>query len=180
MITIRTYTGIEIGMLAPSPSHINVADIARGLSMICRFNGQALDFYSVAEHSVLVASILRAWGMDVDVIRAGLLHDAHEAYIGDVTSPMKRALRIVAGGAGSNFDAVEVAWERAVELRFGLTQQRHEAVKRADLEALAIEDHVVRGLPRELTLEILPRPECLSPRAAERLFLDACVQWGVR
>ena len=179
MITIRSYSGVELGMLRPRAEDLRVEDIARGLSMLCRFNGQALDFYSVAEHSVLVASILRAWGFDDDVIRAGLLHDAHEAFIGDVTSPLKRALRIVEGDKVSSFDVLELAWERAMELRFGLTQQRHEAVKRADLEALAIEDHVVRGLPPTFSLEILPRPQCLSPRAAERFFLDACTQWGV-
>jgi len=65
--------------------HINIEDIAHSLSMQCRFNGQTPVFYSVAEHSVFVSELCEHG-------KAGLLHDAHEAYLGDIIRPIREII----------------------------------------------------------------------------------------
>src|SRR5579872_2947230 len=88
---IQTASGLEFPLFEPRLDAINIEDIAHGLSMICRFTGQCARFYSVAEHSVHVSHLVpredAAWG---------LLHDAAEAYLGDVASPLKKHLKLTA------------------------------------------------------------------------------------
>src|SRR5690554_4041634 len=72
---ISTRSGRNVSLLNPSAGQIEIGDIAHGLAHQCRFNGQTSKFYSVAQHSVLVAFILPA-----ELKLAGLLHDAAEAY----------------------------------------------------------------------------------------------------
>ena len=55
---IETYTGRKFWPLAPSPDDIDIFDIAQALSMTCRYKGHTNEFYSVAEHSVLLAEKL--------------------------------------------------------------------------------------------------------------------------
>lgn len=69
-----------------------ITDIVHALSLICRFGGHTSEHYSVAQHSLLVARILAALGASPEVQLAGLMHDAHEAYIGDIPTPIKIAL----------------------------------------------------------------------------------------
>lgn len=81
-----TYTGKFFNILDPDPAEIDPKDLAHQLSMICRYNGAVSHFYSVAQHSVIVAqrfeegSEIRKWA---------LLHDTPEAYIGDLIAPLK-------------------------------------------------------------------------------------------
>jgi hypothetical protein len=70
----------------------NLADISRALGMQCRFNGHLKHFYSVAQHCVNVVKLLRMRGYGPDVQLAGLLHDAGEAYVGDLTAPVQRVI----------------------------------------------------------------------------------------
>jgi len=84
---VSTKSGRRVALLNPSPSQIVIGDIAHGLAHQCRFNGQTSKFYSVAQHSVLVASILPR-----ELRLAGLLHDASETYLGDVVQPLKELL----------------------------------------------------------------------------------------
>jgi 5'-deoxynucleotidase YfbR-like HD superfamily hydrolase len=179
MTTIRTYSGIQVPMLQPRPEHIALVDIARGLSMTARFNGHTRFFYSVAEHSVLVASLLRDWGHDRDVVLAGLMHDAAEAYLGDVTSPMKRALRQIEGRNVSSYDVMEITWMRAVAERFGLTQLEHSDVKRADLAMLDIENQAVRFLREAQWTSAELVPMGLPQLDAEHLFLGYARDLGL-
>ena len=78
-----TYTGRQFWPLDPRPEDICIRDIAHHLSLCCRFNGACRVHYSVAQHSVMVANILpaplRFWG---------LMHDATEAYVGDMVRNM--------------------------------------------------------------------------------------------
>lgn len=83
---IQTFTGKRFFFLNPNPDDIDIEDIAHSLSFLCRFTGHPSKFYSVAQHSLIVSAIVnnpraRAWG---------LMHDAFEAYIGDIASPTKR------------------------------------------------------------------------------------------
>lgn len=84
MTWMQTYTGRKFTPLNPSPADIDIVDIAHALSMTCRFGGHCKQFYSVAQHSVLMAEK----AAPQDKLRA-LLHDAAEAYIGDLIRPIK-------------------------------------------------------------------------------------------
>lgn len=92
MSWITTYTGRRFYPLAPRPQDVCLEDIAHALSMKCRWTGHVRTFYSVAEHSVRVARLLNDQGFDARVQLAGLLHDATEAYLPDVASPIKGAV----------------------------------------------------------------------------------------
>jgi hypothetical protein len=135
---IVTYTGREFPLARPRPSDVCIEDIAHGLSLINRFTGATRDRpYSVAEHSLLVVEILERDGNMADpmCLRAALLHDAHEAYCGDMATPVKRY-------AGAEWHALEGGIERAVAQHFGIEDAalRHRfVIKHADLVALATE-----------------------------------------
>lgn len=82
---MQTATGKQFWPLDPRPEEVDIVDIAHGLAHICRYGGHCARFYSVAEHSVYVSQALPP------ALRLyGLLHDASEAYLGDVIRPLKR------------------------------------------------------------------------------------------
>lgn len=72
---------------------LDIEVISHALGMLCRYNGHVKDFYSVADHSVLVHDLLRAQGASRELLMMGLMHDAPEAMLGDVVSPLKWALK---------------------------------------------------------------------------------------
>lgn len=88
--TIETVTGNAVNVIDFQPAMANMEDISHSLSMICRYNGHVPSFYSVAEHSVRVAFYLRDAGYSPEECLTGLLHDASEAYVGDMVRPLKR------------------------------------------------------------------------------------------
>ena len=92
MSEILTYTGIMIDPVHPDPALIDVRDIAHSLSMLCRANGHFPTFYSVGQHSVNCAREAKARGYSRKVQLACLLHDGSEAYLADVTRPVKKEL----------------------------------------------------------------------------------------
>lgn len=85
---IATYTGRRINPSEMMSADVDIRDIAHALSNICRFGGHSSYFYSVAEHSVHVARIVAKHTPEVGLY--ALLHDAAEAYIGDIVSPLKQ------------------------------------------------------------------------------------------
>lgn len=85
--TMITHSGRMVDLLDVKPEDINLDDIAHALAHTNRFIGHARRPYSVAEHSINVARLLPE-----PIKIYGLMHDAHEAYIGDISTPMKRAL----------------------------------------------------------------------------------------
>ncbi|MCI7402752.1 phosphohydrolase [Pyramidobacter sp.] len=89
MSYITTYGGIHFDPLAPRPEQILAEDIAHALSLICRGNGHVRRFYSVAQHSLACSYEAEARGLSARVRLACLLHDAAEAYLSDVTRPVK-------------------------------------------------------------------------------------------
>lgn len=84
---MQTFTGKYVNPLDLKPDDIDIVDIAHHLSLICRFNGACMSFYSVAQHSLLVSDL-----MPNEDKLAALLHDAAEAYISDVTRPVKYSI----------------------------------------------------------------------------------------
>jgi hypothetical protein len=89
-VWIETYTGKKFYPFSPNPGEFDIKDIAHSLSNQCRFNGHVKEFYSVAQHCVLIANYLEHIGHSLSYILAGLLHDAGEAYVGDIITPVKR------------------------------------------------------------------------------------------
>ena len=89
---IQTHSGKAFYPFAPRPDDIDIEDIAHALAHQCRFGGHVSKFYSVAQHCVLIARVLHAQGFDKRTILAGLLHDATEAYLVDLPSPVKNML----------------------------------------------------------------------------------------
>jgi hypothetical protein len=83
--TIRTRSGRYLDLADPKPDQFTMQDIASGLSKICRFGGQLDQWYSVAEHSIHCSN----HGRSFEIKKALLLHDASEAFIGDVVKPLK-------------------------------------------------------------------------------------------
>ena len=82
---ILTYTGKLISPVDPDPNEIDIVDIAHALSMMCRFGGHSNEFYSVAQHSYLCSLLTE----DLNLAIVLLLHDASEAYIHDIITPLK-------------------------------------------------------------------------------------------
>lgn len=126
---IPTATGGRVFLDPVDVSEVKIRDIALGLARMSRFNGQYQQlhqFYSVAEHCVW-ASYIAPVGHQL----AALVHDAAEALIGDVTSPLKAML--------DEYRAIESRVEEALQSKFGWPHCHTAAVKTADLQMLAIE-----------------------------------------
>ena len=89
---ITTYTGESFTPLTPEVNKIHIEDIAHALSMMCRANGHLNSFYTIAQHSINCAVEAKARGLSEKVQKACLLHDASEAYLSDITRPVKKHL----------------------------------------------------------------------------------------
>jgi 5'-deoxynucleotidase YfbR-like HD superfamily hydrolase len=94
---VQTFSGVAFDLRAPRVEDVRIDDIAVSLARINRFTGHTIGpdliGYSVAQHSVHVSRIVEQWGAPPAILREALLHDAGEAYYGDVASPIQRAMR---------------------------------------------------------------------------------------
>jgi hypothetical protein len=126
MSWILTRLGKKFDLLEPSASMVEPADIAHALSMQCRLNGHTRVFYSVAQHSFLVADLVpEQYQLEA------LLHDAAEAYVGDLVSPLKDVL--------PEYRQIEHHVWHAICSRFDIDPVLPPCVHDADLVALATE-----------------------------------------
>lgn len=148
---IQLSSGEFFNFLDPDPDLVTVPVLAKALSQLCRFTGHTRTFYSVAQHSVLVSRLVPP-----ELARWGLFHDAAEAFVGDVSSPLKRLI--------PDYRAIEERIERVVWAKFGLDGPLPAAVKQADMSALIAEknalmpqidgaalgweDHLGQGIPK--------------------------------
>lgn len=90
MTKILTNSGLWFDFVNPTVEQVCVHDIAHSLARTCRFGGHTFGHYSIAQHSMVVADLLVDQGPMTQL--HGLLHDAHEAYIGDIVTPLKQSL----------------------------------------------------------------------------------------
>jgi len=180
----RTPGGRLLDLADPKVEDLDLEDIAHNLARVCRFGGAVDEFYSVASHSVYVARQLEAQGAALAVVRAGLLHDATEAYLGDMVSGLKRLC--------PEYRSLEDVWAGCVEARFDVRLRRdpHKSIiKEADLRARLAEcrDLFVHcPYPRELLLggegDRLPfaaRCVAQTPDEAEWDFIAEARRLGV-
>lgn len=123
---IQTQSGSYFNFVNPELSEFTIEDIASALSKLCRFTGHVKSFYSVSQHSTMVSRIVPP----KDAL-AGLLHDASEAFLNDISSPLKQLL--------SEYRVIEKRVEKVILNRFGLSENLPDSVKRADLIMLATE-----------------------------------------
>jgi uncharacterized protein len=130
---LQTVSGRWVNPFDPDPSQLDAGDIARALANQCRFGGHSRVFYSVAQHSVIVAELVEQRGGDVEDVFAALMHDATEAYLGDMPHPLKHRSPL-----GAAFKDAEDHLERALHERFGIKPDVPE-IKRADRALLATE-----------------------------------------
>ena len=146
----RMLSGRRLDLLDPSPSDIEIADIAHGLARVARWNGQTVGdhAFSVAQHALVVERIAAALEPNTEPrwLLAALLHDAPEYVIGDLISPFKAAV-------GLDYKAFEVRLLQAIHRRFGLPPILPEAVaagiKHADRVAAYFEATVLAGFSLE-------------------------------
>ncbi len=89
---IITYSGVSFYILDPREEEILDVDIAHSLSLLCRANGHFKHFYSIAQHALNCLLEARARGFNTRVQMACLIHDGSEAYISDITRPVKQYL----------------------------------------------------------------------------------------
>ena len=130
---LQTVSGRWVNPFDPDPEQLDAGDIARALANQCRFGGHCRVFYSVAQHSVIVSELVEERGGDADDAFAALMHDASEAYLGDMPHPLKHRSAL-----GSAFKEAEAHLERALVARFGIKPDVPE-IKRVDRSLLATE-----------------------------------------
>lgn len=160
---ILTHTGRQFWPLAPRAEDVDIEDIAHALSMTCRYNGHCSEFYSVAQHSVLVS----LYCPDEHALW-GLMHDASEAYLPDVPRPVKPNL--------PGFKDTENRVMKAVCERFGLSPDEPKEVKEIDNRILWDEMVRLMGVKDaervahlgKLGVEIVP----WTPAYAKMFFLE--------
>ena len=166
---ITTHSGVYFNVADPCVDDVRLGDIARALSMLCRFAGHCRVFYSVAEHSVRVAEALGP-----ELALEGLLHDAAEAYMVDVPGPVKN-LPALAG-----YRRLEEKVVGVVRARFGLLGPQHPRVSEVD-HILAVTECRDLLSPEvlkkwKMALVFSPLPGRISPwsqELAERRFCGA-------
>jgi len=165
---ITTDFGREFDYAAMTVDQIHIKDIARGLSRICRFGGHVRQFYSVAEHSLRVAALCSPENR-----LRGLLHDASEAYLGDIVAPLK-SHHCMAG-----YRLLERELEALIAQKFGFDgPDLPDEVKRADIILRLTEQRDIRTVqPTERqTTGLEPLEEVIypmMPTLAEARFLHA-------
>jgi hypothetical protein len=167
---ITTFSGAKFWPMDARPEEVAIIDIAHALSNLCRWGGHC-EFYSVAEHSLLVS-----YAVPPEDALWGLMHDATEAYLIDMPGPLKRYL--------PDYKRWEENLAAVIARRYGLQPQMPASVKVADGRMLATEAYwLLPGLPQDAKVRThVPypdvRPHCMEPREAKRKFLERFRELG--
>ena len=174
---IQTYTGKLFNPLTNENEDcgpIVLMDIAHALSNLCRFNGHTKRFYSVGEHSLYVSTLLEHHGPNIQTW--GLLHDAAEAYLGDMVRPIKKHM--------PDFQAIEDRLLQRIARRFGLAWPIPDVVFDADDIMLATEFRDLMNAPPQSPLRMPPFPVAIpqhigSPEVIRELFMTRAASLGL-
>lgn len=126
--SIRTVSGIYVNIFEPTPEMIDIKDIAHSLAHQCRFGGHLPEFYSVAQHSILCSKMV-----DAENCLAALMHDASEAYLLDIPSPIKKRL--------TNYKELEDNLMTIIAKKYNFQWPLSNQVKEADYAMLVSEWH---------------------------------------
>jgi hypothetical protein len=163
---ITTVKGNWFDILKPEEYDYDIEEIATALSNLCRYTGHVNRFYSVAEHSVLVSRIVPD-----SLALTGLLHDSSEAFLGDVSSPLKKLL--------PEYKRIEENVEKAIANHFGLEFPYTSEVKDADKrmywqERQSVADNGVRDSLWHQDLRATRKVKAvgMAPHMAKRMFLS--------
>ncbi|MBN9301656.1 MULTISPECIES: hypothetical protein [Dysgonomonas] len=137
--TIRTHSGLYMNVFAPTVDMICIEDIAHALSMLCRFGGHCSEFYSVAQHSLLCADLVPE-----EYKLEALLHDAAEAYLVDLPSPIKHRM--------PDYQTIEDKLMKVIAKKFDLVYPFPEVIHKADKDMLKYEwDALIEGFNKFIT-----------------------------
>jgi uncharacterized protein len=177
---IDTASGMRLDLDDPRPEDIRIEDVAGGLSKVCRFGAQAREYYSVAQHALLVRRLVVKVGHP-ELALVALHHDSHEAHLCDIPSPLKRKISAINNAYKRVCDEVDLA----IAETFGFEWPKKDspeqrAIKNADKQALLIEAARLlhdsgKALRRDLGLgeeeyqDLAPLEEPLPPAEAEKL-----------
>lgn len=180
---LQTFCGIKFNVFEPKLEDILIQDIAHALSNISRFGGHCREFTSVAQHCVLVSRLIDNPALPTHELAklklAGLLHDATEAYLIDLPSPIKRQMPV--------YVSIENNLHSLVAKKFDLTMEDFHAIKLYDKVALVMESKALMApfhpdweiddsvLGQVLTCsEDYPGfyKQCWTPKQAEHIYLN--------
>jgi hypothetical protein len=129
---IKVASGKYVDLLEPDPATIDIESIGAALGKLCRFGGHCPRFYSVAEHCIHAAKLALDDGYMGEALRAVFLHDAAEAYVGDMVRPLKMHI--------SEYHEFEARIEKAIEARFNIQfEPWRDIIKKYDQEMLKTE-----------------------------------------
>ncbi|MTI83656.1 MAG: phosphohydrolase [Firmicutes bacterium] len=166
---IETFTGRQFWPLDPRAEDVCIEDIAHALSLLCRFNGHCNCFYSVAEHSLLCSELALKQGLGRRMELLALLHDAAEAYISDVSRPVKPYVH--------NFNEIEDQVQQVIFGAFSIaepSEDEKQLIEEIDVKVLAAEASTLMpfnnwGLPYPPTNQVTIN--ALKPDDAKDSFL---------
>jgi len=135
---IVTYTGKLLNLFEPNPDDIDLESIASALSKICRFGGHLKKHYSVAEHSVFATILAIQENEPPEILKSLLLHDAAEAFLGDVVKPLKNEL--------AEYFVFEERMEKCIEQKFSIEIKKNwDRIKLYDNTMFHIENKQLRN-----------------------------------
>jgi uncharacterized protein len=150
---VCTHTGKVLDVLNPHIADIDIVDIAHALAYQCRYGGRCERYYSIAEHCVLMADYDFLPGRPL----AKLLHDASEAYVGDVVRGIKVLLPV--------YQEIEQEFHRLIGIKYGVAPEEFATVKEADNIMLMSE---ARDIMSKSFSNFL---ECIDERPDERIMV---------
>lgn len=129
---INTFSGKKFSFENPTIEQIDIYDIAKGLAFKAHFGGQTDNYFSIAQHTMLVISLMPShWKNNYPLCMAALIHDASEAYTGDIVKPLKNLL--------PEFKVIEDRITEVIFEKFQISLDELKAIKPYDIEAQNIE-----------------------------------------